>query len=80
MEVILDLYCSIHDHDEPLITMDEAAIQLQGHLYPPIEMKPHQDKKQDYHYTRQGVQALFMFFDPNRGWRRVSNRMESYSL
>ncbi len=37
-------------------------------------MKPHQDKKQDYHYTREGVQALFMFFDPNRGWRRVSNR------
>ncbi len=28
MEVILDLYCSIHDYDEPLITMDEAAIQL----------------------------------------------------
>lgn len=74
MEVILDLYCEIHPDDEPLIAMDEASIQLQGHLYPPIEMKPHQDKKQDYHYTREGVQALFMFFDPNKGWRRVSNR------
>ena len=33
-----------------------------------------QDKKEDYHYTREGVQALFMFFAPYRGWRRVSNR------
>lgn len=30
--------------------------------------------KEDYHYSREGVQALFMFFDPHRGWRRVSNR------
>jgi len=74
MEVILDLYSSFHAEDEPLINMDEASIQLKGHLYEPIEMKPKQDKKEDYHYTREGTQALFMFFDPNRGWRRVSNR------
>jgi hypothetical protein len=37
-------------------------------------MKPHQDAKEDYHYERQGVRALFMFFDPLRGWRRVSSR------
>ena len=74
MEVVLDLYRSLHSEDEPLINMDEASIQLQGHLYEAIAMKPGQDKKEDYHYTREGVQALFMFFDPNRGWRRVSNR------
>jgi len=74
MEVVLDLYCSQHSEEEPMIAMDEASVQLQGHLYEPIERKPHQDKKEDYHYTREGVQALFMFFDPNRGWRRVSNR------
>jgi hypothetical protein len=74
MEVVLDLYGSQHSEEEPMIAMDEASVQLQGHLYDPIERKPHQDKKEDYHYTREGVQALFMFFDPNRGWRRVSNR------
>ncbi|GAL93898.1 mobile element protein [Microcystis aeruginosa NIES-44] len=37
-------------------------------------MQPGQDKKEDYHYSREGVQALFMFFDPHRGWRRGSNR------
>ena len=29
---------------------------------------------EDYHYTRFGVQNMFMFLDPNRGWRRVSCR------
>jgi hypothetical protein len=71
MEVILDVYSSEPDEDEPLIAMDEASKQLLGHLYPPIPMQPGQDKKEDYHYTREGVQALFMFFDPHRGWRRV---------
>lgn len=89
MEVVLDLYSSVHSEDEPLINMDEASVQLQGHLYEAhrvadlfeIAMEPGQDKKEDYHYTREGVQALFMFFDPNRGWRRVSNLdSRSFSL
>lgn len=74
MEVVLDLYSQVHSEDEPLINMDEASVHLTGHVYEPLEMEPNQDKKEDYHYTREGVQALFMFFDPNRGWRRVSNR------
>lgn len=74
MEVILDLYRSEPNEEEPLIAMDEASQQLLGHLYPPVARQPKQDKKEDYHYTREGVQALFMFFDPYRGWRRVSNR------
>lgn len=74
MEVILDLYHSEPSVEEPLVCMDEASRQLQADVYRPIEMTPGQDKKEDYHYERQGVQALFMFLDPNRGWRRVSNR------
>jgi hypothetical protein len=80
MEVVLDLYSREHSADAPLICMDEAAYQLQSDLYPPIEMKPQQDKKEDYHYEREGMQALFMFFDPNRGWRRVSHRDSRTSL
>lgn len=74
MEVVLDLYSQEHSPDEPLICMDEASIQLTGHVYESIPITPGHDAKEDYHYTREGVQALFMFFDPNRGWRRVSNR------
>ena len=54
--------------------MDEASKELHGHLYEPIPMQPGVNAKEDYHYTRQGVQALFLFFDPRRGWRRVSCR------
>jgi hypothetical protein len=74
MEVVLDLYSQLHSELEPFICMDEASIQLQGHIFEPIPIEPGHDAKEDYHYTREGVQALFMFFDPNRGWRRVSNR------
>jgi len=54
--------------------MDEAAIELHKDVYPPQPMKPASDTKEDYHYDREGVRALFMFFDPIRGWRRVSSR------
>lgn len=74
MEVVLDLYSLEHSDSEPLVCMDEAAIQLQGHIYEPIPVVPGHDAKEDYHYTREGVQALFMFFNPIAGWRRVSNR------
>jgi len=74
MEVVLDLYSQLHSELEPLICMDEASIQLTGQVFEPIPIEPGHDAKEDYHYTREGVQALFMFFDPNRGWRRVSNR------
>lgn len=74
MEVVLDHYTRPENPEIPLICMDEASVELHGHLYQPIEMQPGLDAKEDYHYTRQGTQALFMFFDPNRGWRRVSCR------
>ena len=74
MEVVLDEYSRPANRDMPLICMDEASKELHGHLYEPIPMQPGQDVKEDYHYTREGVQALLLFFDPNRGWRRVSCR------
>ena len=74
MEVVLDLYTAEHSPEEPLICMDEAAIALHKDVYPPQPMQPGSDAKEDYHYEREGVRALFMFFDPLRGWRRVSSR------
>jgi len=57
MEVVLDLYSSEHTADAPLVCMDEAAYQLQSDLYPPIEMEPGHDQKEDYHYEREGMQS-----------------------
>lgn len=74
MEDVLDLYAATHTPDEPLICMDEASKQLLRDVEEPIALLPGQPCKEDYHYERRGVQALFLFFDPLRGWRRVSSR------
>jgi DDE superfamily endonuclease len=74
MEEILDLYTAEHSEEEPLIAMDEAAVQLLAQVYEPRPLHPRQVAAEDYHYERHGVQALFVFFDPVRGWRRVSRR------
>jgi len=53
--VVLDLYSSEYNPTEPLIRMDEAAHQLLADVYEPVPMAPGQDKKEAYHYERQGV-------------------------
>jgi len=72
MEDVLDLYVAPHTAEEPLICMDEASKQLLAGAA--LLGQPGQPAREDYHYERHGVQALFLFFDPLRGWRRVSCR------
>jgi hypothetical protein len=74
MEVVLDVYAAEHTAEEPLICMDEASKQLTRDEREAIPMAPGQPAKQDYHYERGGVEAIFLFFDPIRGWRRTSCR------
>lgn len=73
MEDVLDVYAEAEVADEPLVCMDEAAVQLLGHEKPPLPMKPGTPAREDYHYTRGGTQAIFMFFAPLLGWRRVTS-------
>lgn len=74
MEEILDIYEAKPSTEEPLICMDEAAKQLLRDERTPLPMQPGRPQREDYHYERRGVQSIFMFFDPHRGWRRVSVR------
>jgi hypothetical protein len=74
MEDVLDLYAAEHTPEEPLIAMDEAAKQLLRDVAEPPSAAPGRAAREDYHYERRGVAALFLFFDPLRGWRRVSCR------
>jgi hypothetical protein len=73
MEDVLDVYALPPDPDEPLVCMDEAAKQLLGHAVEPLPMAPGVPAREDYHYTRGGVRAVFMFFAPLLGWRRVAS-------
>ena len=58
----------------PLICMDEASKQVLSDVDPALPMSPGHPRREDHHYERKDVRALFLFVDPIRGWRRVSNR------
>lgn len=73
MEEVLDVYAAAEDPDEPLVCMDEASTQLLGHEKPPLPMESGRPVREDYHYSRGGVQSIFMFFAPLLGWRRVTS-------
>jgi hypothetical protein len=74
MEDILDLYAAEHTEEEPMICMDEASKQLLRDERPGTPVAPGRPAREDYHYERRGVRSIFMFFDPLKGWRRVSCR------
>jgi hypothetical protein len=74
MEDVLDVYAAPYRDDEVLICMDEASKQLLRDEEPAIPMAPGRPLREDYHYDRRGTQALFLFFNPLSGWRRVSSR------
>ena len=74
MEEVLDVYTAEHTEEEPLICMDEASKQLLRDERPSEPIGPGRVAREDYHYERRGVQSIFMFFNPLRGWRRVSCR------
>jgi len=74
MEDVLEVYAAEHSPEEPLICMDEASKQLLRDERVAEPLAPGRPAREDYHYERRGVQSLFMFFDPLRGWRRVSCR------
>jgi hypothetical protein len=74
MEDVLDIYAAEHTAEEPLICMDEASKQLLCDEQPAEPLAPGRPAREDYHYERRGTQAIFLFFDPITGRRRVSNR------
>lgn len=74
MEDVLDVYAAGHTDEEPLIATDEASEQLLRDERGPLPMAPGRPLREDRHYARRGVRAIFLFFDPLRGWRRVPRR------
>jgi len=74
MERVLDVYHETYDETRPLICMDEASKQVLADLEPALPLSPGVPRREDHHYQRKDVRALFLFFDPIRGWRRVSSR------
>jgi len=71
MEDVLEVYKRPYNAKRPLICMDEMPKQLLADTREPIACQPGVPARQDYEYKRNGVEDLFMLFEPLQGKRYV---------
>jgi hypothetical protein len=71
MEDVLDLYAEPYDEARPTVGFDETSKQLIAETRAPLPAQAGQAERYDYEYRRQGVRHLFLFCEPQRGWRHV---------
>ena len=71
MEDVLDLYEESYDPARPKVCFDETNKQLIEEKRLPLPTQPGQPACYDYEYKRNGVRNLFMFCEPQRGWRHI---------
>lgn len=71
MEDVLDLYEEPYDPERPTVCFDETNKQLIEEKCSPLPAKPGQPECYDYEYKRNGTRNLFMFCEPQAGWRHI---------
>lgn len=67
MEDVLDLYERPHDPQEPVVCLDERAVQLHGEKRPGSPAKPGEPARYDYEYVRRGTANIFCAVEPLAG-------------
>jgi len=72
MEDVLDLYAEPYDPKRPTVTCDETSKQLIGETRPPLPAQPGHPARYDYEYKRNGTRNIFLFCEPQAGWRHVA--------
>ena len=72
MEDVLDLYAEPYDPTRPTVTFDETSKQLIGETRPPLPAQPGHPARYDYEYKRNGTRDIFLFCEPQAGWRHVA--------
>jgi hypothetical protein len=72
MEDVLDLYEEAYDPKRPKVCFDETSKQLIAETRMPLPSGPGRPKRYDYAYKRNGTCNLFMFCEPQRGWRHIA--------
>lgn len=72
MEDVLDLYEEPYDPKRPKVNLDETSKQLIAETRVPLLPKPGQPALYDYEYQRNGTRNLFMFCEPQAGWRHIA--------
>lgn len=72
MEDVLDLNAEPYDAERPKVNFDETNKQLIKETRTPLPPQAGQVAKYDYEYERNGTANLFMFVEPQAGWRHVA--------
>lgn len=68
---VLDLYIQPYDPRHPKVCFDEKSKELHAEKRRPLPVKPGQPMRQDYEYKRNGTRNLFVFVEPQAGFRHV---------
>ena len=71
MEETLDLYATPYDPERPKVNFDESNKQLIKETRVPLPAQPGQLARYDFEYERNGTRNLFLFVEPQAGWRHV---------
>ena len=71
MEDVLDLYAEPYDPLRPQVNFDETSKQLLAETRSPLPAKPGRPERFDYEDERAGTRNLFLFVEPQAGWREV---------
>ena len=74
MEDVLAVYRRPYDPKHPVVCLDETSKQLRGETRAALAAEPGRVERYDYEYVRNGVNNLFMCFEPLRAWRHVEVR------
>lgn len=72
MEDVLDLNAEPYDPERPKVNFDETSKQLIKETRTPLPPQAGAVAKYDYEYERNGTANLFMFVEPQAGWRHVA--------
>ena len=71
MEDVLELYAEPYDPRRPKVNFDETSKQLIKEVRQPWPVKVGAVEHYDYEYQRNGTANLFIFCEPQAGWRHV---------
>ena len=71
MEEVLDLYEEPYDPKRPKVNFDETNKQLIQEIRQTLPPAPGQAQRFDYEYKRNGTRNLFIFCEPQAGWRHI---------
>jgi transposase len=72
MEDVLDLYAEPSHPKRPTVNFDETSKQLIAETRTPLPGQPGQPTRTDYEYRRNGTRNLFLFCQPQAGWRHIA--------